>query len=77
MDITKTGQKGFDAKTLLAQEQQLIEIYKPGETSVFDTTFLTVGETAKLIARKILLEGYSEFAFQYRLEGVIHRAGRL
>jgi hypothetical protein len=77
IDITKTNQKRFDAKTLLAQEQQLIEIYKPKETSVFDTTFLTVGETAKLIARKILLEEYSEFSFQGRLEGVINRAGRL
>jgi SIR2-like domain len=77
IDVTKTNQKGFDGKTLLAQQQQLHEIYKPEKGSIFDTTFITVGETAKLIARVILLEGYSEFAFKKRLEGVINRAGLL
>ncbi len=76
--IMKGGQKrGFDAETLVEQERQLSEIYKPDEASVFDTTDSSVGETAKQIARKILLGKYAEFQFQERLDEIIKDAGRL
>jgi hypothetical protein len=76
--VTKSGKtKGFDANALLVQERKLAKIYKPETSSIFDTSESTVGETAKQIARKILLERYAEFAFQERLEQITSRDGKL
>ncbi len=76
--IARRGtKKGFDAKTLVAQGHQLAEIYRPHEPSIFDTSVSTVEETAKRIARQILLEKYSEFSFQERLEEIMRNSGEL
>ena len=74
----KSGKKkGFDAKTLKRQEQQLAQIYRPNERTIFNTTVYTAGEIAKEIARKILLHEYSEFLFEDRLMEIIRKGGEL
>jgi len=73
----RKAQRRFDAKTLVKQERQLVSIYGPKDTSIFDTTDPPVGETARQIARKILLENYSEFAFDPRLKEILKQKGAL
>src|SRR5207248_1373872 len=73
----RKAQRRFDAKTLIKQERQLTGIYGPKDASIFDTTDPPVGETAKQIARKILLGDYAEFAFDGRLREILKRKGAL
>jgi RNase adaptor protein for sRNA GlmZ degradation len=77
---TKKADRGkirFDAKALIQQEKELMKIYKPPPNSVIDTTDSTAGETARSIARTILLEKYDPFDFAARLEEVIKMSGEL
>jgi hypothetical protein len=67
----------FDAKTLLKQEDELERIYRPPEGVVLDTTNWTVAESAKWIARNILLEPYCPFNFRERLSEIINKDGEL
>jgi hypothetical protein len=60
----------FDSETLMAQDAKLKKIYNPEEGSTFDTSETDVGETAKRIARTILLDPYTSFDFAARLEKI-------
>jgi hypothetical protein len=61
----------------LEQEAELFKIYRPSTKAVIDTSDSTIGETAKNIARTILLEDYSPFDFFVRLNEVIKGRGKL
>jgi len=67
----------FDAKTLQQQDSDLRKIYKPQVDSIIDTTDCSPGEAARQIARAILLDSYSSFQFEKRLEEVIANGGVL
>jgi len=60
----------FDPKTLIAQEAKLKKIYEPGEDSTFNTSEMDTGQTAKEIARMILLKPYKIFQFSDRLDQI-------
>jgi len=70
------GKVSFETDTLLKQEAELLKIYGP-PNAVIDTSNSTVGDTAKCIARVILLEKYCPFDFSARLEEIIKKRGRL
>ena len=71
------GKVRFETDTLLQQEADLLKIYRPPTDSIIDTSDLTVTDTAKYIARTILLEDYRPFDFSERLNEVIKRRGEL
>jgi hypothetical protein len=71
------GKISFKTDTLLKQEAELLKVYKPPAKAVIDTSDSTVGETARNIARTILLEEYSPFNFSARLDEVIRKRGKL
>ena len=71
------GKVSFETDTLVEQEAELRKIYRPTPNSVFDTSDLTVGETAKKIARTMLLEDYIPFSFSGRLNEIIKKRGAL
>src|SRR5260370_36250805 len=50
------GKVRFDPKSLIQQEKELLQIYGLSPSAVIDTTDSTAGETARAIARTILLE---------------------
>jgi hypothetical protein len=54
-----------------------MKTYRPSPGDVIDTTDSTSGETARTIARRILLERYNPFDFADRLEEVIKMNGVL
>lgn len=60
----------FDPETLIAQEAKLKKIYQPEDDSTFDTGEMDTGETAKKIARMILLKPYKAFDFSARLDQI-------
>ena len=64
------GKIQYDAETLLKQEADLKKIYRPTETTTFDTSETTTGEMAQKIAREILLGDYSAFNFSSRLKEI-------
>ena len=74
---SKGVQTRFDAKRLVAQEEKLARVYKPEAASIFDTTDLSSGDTARRIARAILLRHYTEFSFGPRLNSILKRRGAL
>lgn len=67
----------FGADALIAQEAELLQVYKPDAHSVFDTTYASPGEIAKHMARAILLEPYTEFSFEQRLDEILNKGGVL
>jgi hypothetical protein len=71
------GKVSFETETLLEQEAELLKIYRPTEESTIDTSDSVVFDTAKQIARTILLEDYRPFDFSGRLEEVINKRGEL
>jgi hypothetical protein len=71
------GKVRFDAKALVKQEKELMAIYRLPQNAVIDTTEGTAGETARTIARTILLDEYHPFDFAARLEEVIKMGGKL
>ncbi len=71
------GKVRFDWKTLVQQEKELLKTYGLTQAVAIDTTDLTAGETARKIARMILLEKYSPFDFGSRLNQVIKADGKL
>jgi hypothetical protein len=71
------GKVRYDTKTLVQQERDLMKVYRLPQNSVIDTTDSTAGETARGIAREILLEKYEAFDFAARLEDIIDRDGEL
>jgi hypothetical protein len=73
----KRGPVRFDAKTLLAQEAELLKVYRPAKNDILDTTEASAGECARAIARTILLESYSNFEFESRLSDIIEKDGEL
>jgi hypothetical protein len=48
-------------------KRQLKKIYKPEPEATFDTSDVSPGQTAKEIARAILLKPYTTFEFSVRL----------
>jgi hypothetical protein len=70
------GKVSFETATLLKQEAELMKIYSP-LNAVVDTSNSTVGDTAKYIARIILLGEYCPFDFTARLETIIKNRGGL
>lgn len=68
---------GYDTARLIAQEAELKKIYRPAETATFDTSDTTVSETAKRIARAILLQEYVPFSFKDRLNEIIAAEGTI
>jgi SIR2-like domain len=66
----------FDPQSLIAQEAKLKKIYRPEAHSIFDTSDISAGQTAKEIARAILLKPYKTFEFSVRL-GEICKDGEL
>jgi hypothetical protein len=60
----------YDPKTLIAQEAKLKKIYNPDAQSMFDTSETDIGQTAKEIARAILLKPYAAFNFSKRLDQI-------
>jgi hypothetical protein len=73
----KKGKIRFDTKTLIEQEKELIKIYRPADHTIIDTSDMTVSETAKKIARALLLGEYRTFDFTNRLDEVIKKGGQL
>lgn len=71
------GVTRFDTSTLIKQEEELLKIYRLSLESTIDTTRVTVEETAKRIARTILLEPYQAFDFSARLNEIIEKGGEL
>jgi broad-specificity NMP kinase len=71
------GKSPFDSKSLIRQEKELMKIYRLQPKDAIDTTDSTAGETAKSIARTILLDKYEPFDFASRLEDVIKTQGDL
>jgi SIR2-like protein len=57
----------YDPESLIAQDAKLRKIYKPEPKSTFDTSEMVGAETAKKIARAILLGPYEAFDFAARL----------
>jgi hypothetical protein len=70
------GKVSFETETLLQQEKELLKVYSP-LNAIIDTTNSKVGDTAKDIARIILLGEYRPFDFSARLEKIIEKRGRL
>jgi hypothetical protein len=70
------GKTSYGTDTLLKQEAELLKIYGPLDATI-DTSNSTIGDTAKYIARVILLEDYRPFDFAARLDQVIKNKGRL
>jgi hypothetical protein len=70
------GKVRFDSTTLVKQEKELLEIYKISLGSIIDTTNSSASETARIIARTILLEKYEAFDFTARLDEVIEKGGK-
>jgi len=60
----------YDPGTLIVQEAKLKKIYNPDAGAIFDTSKIDVGQTAKEIARTILLKPYSAFDFSRRLDEI-------
>jgi len=60
----------YDPDSLIAQEVKLRKIYRPATEATFDTSESTVGQTAKEIARTILLKPYNVFDFSTRLNEI-------
>jgi hypothetical protein len=60
----------YDTETLIAQEEKLRKIYRPATEAIFDTSETTAGQTAKEIARTILLRPYNVFDFSARLNQI-------
>ena len=76
----KKGRRGktrFDVEGLVRQEDELKKIYRPADCSIFDTSELSVGVSARRIAREILLGSYSSFDFVARLDEIISEEGAL
>jgi len=73
----KDGSAGYDADRLKEQEEELKKIYCPEDGSIFDTSDSTVADTAKRIARAILLGPYSQFEFRKRLDHILKSKGAL
>jgi hypothetical protein len=71
------GKVSFETDTLLEQEKELFKIYRPLANAVIDTSESTSSDTAKNIARTILLEEYKPFDFSARLDEVIKKRGKL
>jgi broad-specificity NMP kinase len=71
------GKVRFNTKALVQQEKELRTIYRVPPGVGIDTTDSTVGETARTIARIILLEKYDPFDFTARLDEVIKGGGKL
>jgi SIR2-like domain len=68
-----TGDEGkiqFDPESLIAQEAKLKKIYRPEAEFTLDTSDIDAGQTAKGIARAILLTPYKTFDFSTRLEQI-------
>lgn len=71
------GKTGFEPETLLKQNEFLRQIYRIDPPKALDTSNLTPGEVAKVIARRILLDSYEEFEFSERLNEIIDGGGKL
>lgn len=71
------GKVTYQTDTLVRQNEYLTRVYRPSTENIVDTSEATVGETAKYIARKILLYDYTPFDFSERLSEVIKRRGEL
>ena len=71
------GKVRFATESLLEQETNFFKIYRPSTDAVIDTSDSTIGETAKKIARIILLEDYNPFDFSDRLDEVVQSDGEL
>ena len=71
------GKFRFNAKTLVRQEKELMQIYRMLADDTINTTKSSPGDTARWIARTILLEKYDQFDFATRLEEIIKMNGSL
>ena len=72
-----SGKYRFDAKALIQQETELLKIYNLNRSDTTDTTDSTAGETARAIAKTILLGDYKPFDFLARLQQIIQMGGAL
>jgi hypothetical protein len=67
----------YDGAALVQQDKALREIYRPGSSSVYDTSHQSADRISRRIAREILLGEYHPFNFEGRIDEILANGGNL